>query len=297
MTATMHPSQLTTSVVAPDARADVDAFPRIVSARAQGLPTMLLVIDLVAAVAVTAAVHVTANAWTPAVSAAIPVLWLALVASTGGYRQLPGEVRRVRARALVRASGGLGLALWIVAAVTLGEQAEATAVTARAGLVLALLVPAASLTLRRLLSGAPSSQTTRVVIAGDHRGVEEVLVELRRAAATGTTTFDPVAVCVSAADDDQPGVLGPLPVWRGLEFVADAVLAHAPDAVVVSPCTELDPQALRRLSIRLAGDRHRHGGDLGCSRCRGRAVGSHDGGRPDGVAPASGADFWTARVC
>ena len=251
MTTTAHPAHLTTSVVTPDARADVDAFPRIVSAGSRGLPARLLAVDLVAAVVTTAAVLVTTGAWTPVVAAAIPVLWLILVASSGGYREVPGEGRRVRARALIRAGGGLGLALWIAAAVISGELAESTAGTARAGLALAFLVPAASMTLRRLLSAAPSSQISRVVIAGDHRGVEDLLHELRRAAEAGTTTFVPVAVCVSAEDDDRPRMLGPLPVWRGLEFVADAVLAHSPDAVVVSPCTELDPQALRRLSIRL----------------------------------------------
>lgn len=254
MTITASTPGLTTPLVAPavleDVSTVVSTVQRSVTPAPVRVPWALLAVDLLAATAVVVPVRLVTGAWPLPLVVAVPVLWLALVVSTGGYRDVPGARRVVRAASLARAAAVLGLAFWVTSAISPGLLGT-SATTSRAGLALVLLLPLASMGSRRFLgSAATAGRTSRIVLAGDHQGVDDLLRELRRAAAQGRTTFEPVGVCLSA-DDDLPSTLGELQVWRGLEFVADAVLAHAAQAVVVVPGPELDHHALRRLNGRL----------------------------------------------
>jgi exopolysaccharide biosynthesis polyprenyl glycosylphosphotransferase len=208
----------------------------------------LLALDLVAAAAPAVLLERTLNAWSPLVTWGVAAVWMALLASCGGYAARPGVRYRLHVRAILRAALGLGVTLWMLVAVAPMLFGDLPA-TARSVAALVVVIPLTAIALRRTAGLAQPS--SRVVLAGDPRSVDDLLHDLRRAAMSGATTFDPVAVCVPDDAGDAVGDSSGLPVWPGLMRVADVARAHEADAVIVVPGAHLDHDELRRLRARL----------------------------------------------
>ncbi|WP_460713866.1 exopolysaccharide biosynthesis polyprenyl glycosylphosphotransferase [Nocardioides dilutus] len=218
---------------------------------AHRVPVALLTLDLAAVAAPALALQHTVGAWSTVVSSGVAAAWLALLASCGGYAARPGARHRVHARAVLRATLGLGVTLWTLVAFAptlFGDLAT----TARSTVALVALVPLTTIGMRR--AAGVEEPPSQVVLAGDPRSIDDLLHDLRRAARSGTTTFDPVAVCLPADAGEPAASCSGLAVWPGLTRVAEAAAAHRADAVIVVPGGHLDHDELRRLRRRLRAD-------------------------------------------
>lgn len=218
---------------------------------ADRVPFRLLALDLIAAAVPALFLERTLGAWSPLVTVGVAASWLALLASCGAYASRPGARHRRQTRAILRAALGLGVTLWTLVAVAPMLFGDITT-TARSFAALIVMTPLLTVGFRR--TAGVVEPPSRVVLAGDLHSVDGLLHDLRRAARSGATTFDPVAVCLpdgtAAAESDAAG----LPVWPGLTRVADVAHAHQADAVIVVPGAHLDHDELRRLRARLRLD-------------------------------------------
>ncbi len=181
-----------------------------------------------------------------ALSALLPVLWIASVALAGGYDPRfiglgSDEFRRV-----------LNAAVSLTAGIAIASYAVRFDV-ARGYVVLALPTLAAfDLTARYLLRKGLHQRRRRgrymrrTVVAGHKPAVTDLVTQLRRDSHHGLSV---VAVCLAAprTEDEVAGV----PVAGGLDSVATTVAEVRADTVAVLACPEMDGRRLRELAWNL----------------------------------------------
>jgi exopolysaccharide biosynthesis polyprenyl glycosylphosphotransferase len=182
--------------------------------------------------------------WSPVVQGVLPFTWLVLLSTFGAYATAPGTLTWVRVGAVRKAAVTLAVVLWAAVATVPGAFSDLGG-TARSILLLTALVALNTLGLRR--ASTLVIRPARVVVAGDTRSVTELLKDLERTTANGETRLRPVAVVVPKEDD----LATPLPVWPGLDRVADAAYSSDADAVLVVPGPEMGHDELLSLRSRL----------------------------------------------
>jgi exopolysaccharide biosynthesis polyprenyl glycosylphosphotransferase len=212
------------------------------------VPGFLVALDLAAVTLPTLVVPMLLGPWSPVVQGVLPFTWLLLLSICGGYATAPGSLTWVRVSAVQKAAVALAAGLWMAVAVAPGAFTDLGG-TSRSILLLTTLVALNTLGLRR--ASTLVIRPARVVVAGDPRSVSELLHDLDRVTANGQTRLRPVAVVVPMDDD----VATPLPVWPGLDRLADAAYANDADAVLVVPGPHLghDDLVALRGRLRLSG--------------------------------------------
>ena len=181
-----------------------------------------------------------------ALSALLPVLWIASVALAGGYDPrfigLGSDEFRKILNAAVSLTAGIAIASYAV-----------RFDVARGYVVLALPTLAAfDLTGRYLLRRRLHKRRRRgrymrrTVVAGHKPAVTDLLTQLRRDSHHGLSV---VAVCVAGprTEDEVAGV----PVAGGLDSVATTVAEVRADTVAVLACPEMNGRRLRELAWNL----------------------------------------------
>ena len=181
-----------------------------------------------------------------ALSALLPVLWIASVALAGGYDPrfigLGSDEFRKILNAAVSLTAGIAIASYAV-----------RFDVARGYVVLALPTLAAfDLTGRYLLRKGLHKRRhrgrymRRTVVAGHRRAVTDLVTQLRRDSHHGLSV---VAVCVAGprTEDEVAGV----PVAGGLDSVATTVAEFRADTVAVLACPEMNGRQLRELAWNL----------------------------------------------
>ena len=171
-------------------------------------------------------------------------LWLLLLAASHGYESDLHTGPRDRARAALRAGTMLGLACWVVPTFVVQP------VTAPALMVLTVtLVSLALITRVAVDYGVARAATDRgasVLVAGTPDAVARTAAAMRRARGGRWST---IAACVTAPP--AAADLQDVPVNVGIEDLDLVAASTHADAVLVLPCPELDPLALRRIGWRL----------------------------------------------
>jgi exopolysaccharide biosynthesis polyprenyl glycosylphosphotransferase len=226
-------------------------WPHVRQPGRRALATITVSIDLVAALACAATVHLATGALRPAVLVTVPLAWVLLLCCCGGYAPVPGRSAGDRGRVALRAGAGLGVAAWMTAALAPGLL-DTSGTTTAAGVLVLMASLTTSAFAVRLMGLGSSANAPRVVVLGDRGSVEDVLHELRRPRRIGQPSFQPAAVCLASGAEPSARLHG-LPALPGTDHLTAAVLDHRADAVIVTPGPWADSDELRRIGWQLQG--------------------------------------------
>ncbi|WP_243058729.1 sugar transferase [Nocardioides sp. SR21] len=169
--------------------------------------------------------------------------WPLLLLLDGAYGEPSTPSSRRRRLGVLRAGAVLGLACWALPTVV-------DVATRPAALVLAVATLAATSYGARIITDAWGSHSvrshggTRVLVAGEATDVARAVAELRRGP---RPAWQVVCACVAGGADCDADV----PISAGLDDLVGQAEAFGAEAVLVLPCRELEPLALRRLAWRL----------------------------------------------
>lgn len=175
---------------------------------------------------------------------AIAVGWPLLLLLCGGYGDPSAHVPQRRRAGVLRAGAVLGLACWSLPTIVDMTARPAELVMATATLTVGSL-------LARVITGAWSSHSTRVqggtrlLVAGEAADVARAVTELRRG---DHPHWHVVSACVAG---DVSCEVPDVPLTPGIDDLVDRADAVGAEAVLVLPCHDLEPLALRRLAWRL----------------------------------------------
>ncbi|MCW2780139.1 MAG: epsL [Marmoricola sp.] len=175
------------------------------------------------------------------VTAAMPLLWITIMAGVRGYEYRLAQPYRDDARKVVRAGIVFVIVGDLLSATPLLPAPRPDVLTVVVLTAVLALVPRGAIH----VWSTRKTATHRVVVAG-HRGeVMQVLKGLQRARSHGLTV---AGVCVFL-DGEVPDF--DVPVTLGMDGLAQAAAEHRADAVIVLPCSHLDASVLRRLGWEL----------------------------------------------
>jgi exopolysaccharide biosynthesis polyprenyl glycosylphosphotransferase len=179
-------------------------------------------------------------------SLSLPVIWLCIVALTGGYDSRFIGVGTDEFRRVLNAGVTLTAAVAILAYATKTDIARSYVVIALPCLTLFDLLARFALRKRLHRLRRAGSCMRRVVAVGHARVVADLAIELRRETYHGLSV---VAACVAGPDgsNDVDGI----PVVGGLRNVATAVKLYEADTVAVLACPEMSGVRLRELAWEL----------------------------------------------
>ncbi len=183
------------------------------------------------------------------VLAGLPVLWVALMATTGWYATAP----RMQPEPLLRNALLLGLAGWVL------NAAAGRPVGPDSLVVVVTIAVLATRLNRRLLDawtryrGIPfPGSTRRAVVVGHAPGAQHLMSEIARSRDGDLTVC---GVCLLDDEDiDDAGFPAALPVAVELEQLRAFVGFTGADTVVVLPCSHLDAVTVRRIGWELEAD-------------------------------------------
>jgi exopolysaccharide biosynthesis polyprenyl glycosylphosphotransferase len=203
--------------------------------------------DVVCALVAAAAGLATPGAPLWAVAAAVPLVWVLALATTGSYGRTvlcdgPDEFRRVLGAAgLVLA--GTGLVAWAA------QQEISRAFVALTLPLAAVLTLIARTVARHLLCRARTAgrHTQTTLLVGHGTAVALLHEQLTRQANLG---YQVVGCCLPSTDE-AGRALTDVPVLGDLTDVVDVVQQYGVDTVAVLPSTELDGPTVRRLGWEL----------------------------------------------
>jgi exopolysaccharide biosynthesis polyprenyl glycosylphosphotransferase len=249
MTLTTGPVPVTAavSVALPQER-----FARTVPARRTTVLALVVLLDVLAAAAAAALVHGVLRIWVPAMSVGVVVAWPLALVLCGGYARSATDPHAIPGRALLRASGTLAVAFWVVLAVAPDAASASTQRLAVGTLLLATAMPVLTVLSRSILALAAPSRPVPALVVGHGEGVRALLHEADRSASRAA--FRPVAVCLPEPTDDhdleQLAEAWSVPVLMGIEDqLLVAVETHGAQAVVAVPGPHVGHAELRRWGV------------------------------------------------
>ena len=196
--------------------------------------------------------HHHASAVYLALSLSLPVIWLIIVALSGGYDPRFVGLGSDEFRKVINAGVGLIAAVAIVSYATRADIARGYVVVALPCTIVFDLF--ARYALRKWLHRLRSRGIClrRVVVVGHARVVASLTEELRRETHHG---FSVVAACLAQAADSPEQPIGAeiagVPAVVGLDTVADVAERMGADTVAVLSCPEISGAQLRALAWEL----------------------------------------------
>ena len=182
-----------------------------------------------------------------ALSLSLPLIWLCIVALTGGYDSRFIGVGTDEFRRVLHAGVALTAAVAILAYATKTDIARGYVVIALPCLTLSDLIARFALRKRLHRLRSMGSCMRRVVAVGHTPVVADLTIELRRESYHGLSV---VAACVAGPEGDDREVAG-IPVFGGLRNVARVVEQYDADTVAVLACPEMSGVRLRELAWEL----------------------------------------------